>query len=86
MNELSLFQFGPQEVRELEKDGEPWFVAKDVAEILGYRNAPDMVRNLDEDESDTQILRIRSDNGVEQNREITLINEAGLYSAILRST
>lgn len=64
---------------------EPWFVATDVSEILGYRNAPDMTRSLDDDEAATHNLRIRSDNGVEQSREVTIINESGLYSAILRS-
>ena len=34
--------------------------------MLLYRNAPDMTRNLDDDEADTRILRIRSENGVEQ--------------------
>lgn len=64
---------------------EPWFVATDVSEILGYRNAPDMTRSLDDDEAATHNLRIRSDNGVEQSREVTIINESGLYSAILKS-
>ncbi|MEM9424772.1 MAG: Bro-N domain-containing protein, partial [Spirochaetota bacterium] len=81
MDELSLFQFGPQEVRELEKDGEPWFVAKDVAEILGYSSTKDMTRLLDGDEKEGQILPTLGGN-----QEMTLINEAGLYSAILRST
>ena len=68
-----------------DQQGEPWFVAADIAKVLLYRNAPDMTRNLDDDETGTHILRIRSENGVEQDREVTIINESGLYSAILRS-
>ncbi|MEM9424798.1 MAG: Bro-N domain-containing protein, partial [Spirochaetota bacterium] len=74
-------QFGPQEVRELEKDGEPWFVAKDVAEILGYSDTQAMTRSLDEDEKGVQTLHTLGGN-----QELTLISESGLYSAILRST
>ena len=42
-----------------------------------------MTRNLDDDETGTHILSIRSENGVEQDREVTIINESGLYSATL---
>ena len=45
-----------------------WFVADDVAKSLDYEIATNMTRNLDEDETDKQSLRIRSDNGVEQDR------------------
>lgn len=72
-------------VRVLSRDGEPWFVAADIAEPLGYRDAANMTRNLDDDEKGTHNLSIRSDNGIEQLREVLIINESGLYSAILRS-
>ncbi|MCG9055672.1 Bro-N domain-containing protein [Laribacter hongkongensis] len=72
-------------VRVLSRDGEPWFVAADIAELLGYRDAANMTRNLDDDEKGTHNLSIRSDNGIEQLREVLIINESGLYSAILRS-
>jgi len=75
-----IFAFDDQMVRTVERDGEYWFVAKDVALALDYRNAPDMTRNLDEDEKGTQIVRTL---GGEQ--ELTIINESGLYSAILSS-
>jgi len=64
-----------------DENNEPWFVAKDVAEILGYRKASDMVRNLDEDEA--QKVRLTDETGRLQ--EMVIINESGLYSAILRS-
>lgn len=57
MNELQIFQnseFG--EIRTIEKDGEPWFVGKDVAEILGYANASKAVSTHVDDEDKTFIM------------------------------
>lgn len=48
--QLVAFQFGKREVRTVIVDNEPWFVAKDVAEILGYSETAMMTRRLDEDE------------------------------------
>ncbi|MCG9078970.1 BRO-N domain-containing protein [Laribacter hongkongensis] len=81
----AIFNFNDHTVRILDKDGELWFVASDVAAALEYRDAANMVRNLDGDEADTHILSTRSENGIEQDREVTIISESGLYSAILRS-
>ena len=80
-NEIQVFQndrFGT--IRALSVDGEPWFVAKDVAKTLGYRMASDMTRRLDDDEKGTRSVRTP---GGEQ--ELSVITEAGLYSAILGS-
>ena len=83
MSNISVYNFNQNEVRTIvNDDGEIWFVASDVATVLGYRNAPDMVRNLDNDEvSTTQIVRSSSGG----NPNITIINESGLYSATLKS-
>jgi prophage antirepressor-like protein len=67
-------------------EGDPWFIATDIAQALGYRNAPDMTRLLDADEADKHNLRSRSANGVEQSRTVTIISESGLYSAIFSSS
>ena len=67
-------------IRALIIDGEPWFVAGDIAKILDYRSAYDMTRILDEDERGTQIVRTLGGN-----QRATIINESGLYSSILRS-
>lgn len=48
-------------VRVIVIDGDPWFVATDVAAALDYRNAPDMTRFLDDDEKGTHILRTLGD-------------------------
>lgn len=63
-----------------DQQGEPWFVAADIAQALEYRMASDMTRWIDEDERGTQIVRTPSGD-----QEMTVINESGLYSAILRS-
>ena len=71
-------EFG--KVRVIEKDESMWFIATDIAKILEYRNASDMGRNLDDDEKGTHIVRTP---GGEQT--VVIINESGLYSAILKS-
>ena len=45
MNELSIFNYSQNEVRTVQVNGEPWFVAKDVASILGYSNPQKAVRD-----------------------------------------
>lgn len=83
MNELKIFNnpdFG--EVRTLSIDGEPWFVGKDVAAILGYAKPLNaLATHIDEDESLKQGLI--DSMGREQNA--IFINESGLYSLVLSS-
>lgn len=67
-------------VRVISQDGESWFVAGDIAEILGYREAKDMARNLDDDEKGAHIVPTLGGD-----QAVLIINESGLYSAILRS-
>lgn len=68
-------------VRTIVKDGEPWFVGKDVAEILGYSNTPKAIRDhVDSDDKLTERFVLSG-----QNREAIVINESGLYSLILGS-
>lgn len=79
-NAVQSFDFNGWRLRGLLIDGEPWFIAKDVAESLGYRMASDMTRRLDEDEKGTRSVRTP---GGEQN--LTIISEPGLYEAIIGS-
>lgn len=74
------FQFDAQEIRSLLIDEQPWFVASDVAAALQYREAKDMTRNLDDDEKGRQTVPTLGGD-----QEMNIINESGLYSAILRS-
>ena len=81
MTTPAIFAFDSHAVRvQQDANGDPWFVATDVAAVLGYRNAPDMVRNLDDDEKGTHNLRTPGGD-----QEVSTINESGLYSAIFRS-
>lgn len=69
------------EVRAVEINGEGWLVGKDVAEVLGYSNSRDALSNHvdDEDKASVAIYDGR------QNRNMTIINESGLYSLVLSS-
>lgn len=83
MNEIQIFknaEFG--EVRTLTgADGETWFVGKDVADILQYQNGSrDINRHVDEEDKATVAIHDGS-----QNRNVTVINESGLYSLVLSS-
>lgn len=102
MNEVKIFentQFG--QIRVIERDGEPWFVGKDVAEILGYSNTKDaLLTHVDEDDKrilqrseiatienhlPNEVFPVNFVPGDVPNRGLTIINESGLYSLVLRS-
>lgn len=76
-----LFSFKGQQVRTVTIDGEPYFVGKDVANILGYSNGSRDI-NAHTDEEDRLKYQIST---AGQMREQTVINESGLYSLILGS-
>lgn len=81
--EIQIFandQFG--EVRTLTKNGEPWFVGKDVADILGYSNPRDALAKHVDDEDKNSVAIC---DGTPGNPNATIINESGLYSLILSS-
>ena len=68
-------------VRAIERNGEPWFIGKDMAEILGYTNTAKAIRDhVDDEDKLTERIVLSG-----QNREVFLINESGLYSLILGS-
>ncbi|WP_405120743.1 Bro-N domain-containing protein [Pseudomonas leptonychotis] len=79
-NNVIHFDFDKKQVRALLINEQPWLVAADVAAALEYRIAGNMTRMLDEDEKGAHIV---STPGGAQ--EMLVINESGLYSAILRS-
>ena len=83
-NEVQIFeseQFG--KLRAIEIDGEPWFVGKDVATVLGYSNPRKALADHVDDEDRMDGVTIRDSIGRNQNP--ILINESGLYSLILSS-
>lgn len=82
MNELTVFnneEFG--EVRTITIDGEPWFVGKDVAEVLGYSNP----RKAMIDHVDTEDKGVTKCDTLGGAQEMAIINESGLYSLIISS-
>ena len=83
MNQLQNFNFNGAQVRALTINNEPYFVGKDVAEILGYKNTRDAL-NKHVDSEDKNIVAIRD--GIKKgNPNQTVINESGLYSLIISS-
>ncbi|HDG5651433.1 TPA: ORF6C domain-containing protein [Staphylococcus aureus] len=81
MQELQTFNFEELPVWTLEVDGEPYFIGKDVADILGYTNSRKTLSDH-VDEEDKLTSRIVTSG---QNRNVTIINESGLYSLIFSS-
>lgn len=82
MKDMMIFQnpeFG--EVRAQEINGEPWFVLKDVCDVLGIKNAREAAKRLDEDDVGQTDVVDRA--GRMQN--MSIINESGLYTTIIRS-
>lgn len=82
MNDLKIFnnlEFGA--IRVFERENTPWFVGKDVADILGYQNGSrDINRHVDEEDRHKVMLFDGN-----QDKETIIINESGLYSLILSS-
>jgi len=84
MNEIQIFEneeFG--RIRTLLIDGEPWFIGKDVTEILGYAKARNAVTaHVDEEDRTHALIQGGCSTGLQ---DTLLINESGLYSLILSS-
>lgn len=82
-NELQIFnhpQFG--DIRALNIDGEPWFVAKDVAEALGYSNSRDAIaKHVDGEDKNTVAIH----DGIPGNPNQAVINESGIYALVFGS-
>lgn len=82
MNELQIFnneEFG--EIRTVTIDGEPWFVGKDIATILGYAD-PRSTVSKKVDAEDKGVAKMDTPSGTQ---EMTIINESGMYSLVIGS-
>ena len=78
---LQLFAFEGSQVRALEIKNEPWFVGKDLTNILGYTNGPKAIKDhVDEEDKLSERIVMSG-----QHRQAFLVNESGLYSLILSS-
>jgi prophage antirepressor-like protein len=88
---LKIFEFEGRQVRIVEKDGQPWWVAKDVCDVLGLTNPTESIKSLDEDEKmGLRNSEVASLLGLEANRALypqglNIISESGLYTLITRS-
>lgn len=79
-NELTVFNYGSNELRTEVINGSPWFIARDLCISLGLSDTNKALQGLDDDEKLTRTLFVSG-----QNREVKLVNEPGMYSLILRS-
>lgn len=79
MNNLIPFQFESNQIRVIDRDGAPWFVAADVCGALGIKNPSDAISKLDDDERGLAL--IETPGGAQR---VAIINESGLYTLILR--
>ena len=80
MNEMQVFNFEEHEVRTIIKDGEPWFVAKDVAEVLGYQDKKSAIK-----QHCKKVNKIKGGDSPFGIVDINIIPESDLYRLIMRS-
>ncbi|MFA5638380.1 MAG: phage antirepressor KilAC domain-containing protein [Anaerovoracaceae bacterium] len=81
MNELQIFSYEGQEVRTIQRNGAPWWVLKDVCDVLELSNSRMIADRLDED--DVSLAYVTDSLGRQQ--QTSIVNESGLYNVILRS-
>lgn len=82
---LQVFAFeGRSNIRVVMKDGDPWFVAKDVCDVLGLSNSRKAVRALDDEDKST-VTKSYGTSPKGGNPNMTIISESGLYTLIFRS-
>lgn len=77
---LQIFNYNEKQIRTVAIDGEPWFVLKDVCEVLGISKYRDVAERLDEDERGS--VRVDTLGGTQR---MAAVNESGLYHVIIRS-
>lgn len=78
---VEVWVFEGSTVRTVQMDGEPWFIAKDIAGVLGYTNARKAISDHVDDD-DKGVTKCDTPGGMQ---DLTIINESGLYSLILSS-
>lgn len=82
MNDIQLFAFKNKRIRTLIFNNEPWFIGKDVADILGYSNPRDASsKHVDDEDKNSVAIR----DGNKGNPNQTIINESGVYGLIFSS-
>ena len=76
---FTIFRFGENEIRVIDKNGEPWFVAADVCSALDLTNSRMSLKALDDDEKG-----VSSTYTVQGNQEVAVVSESGMYTLVLR--
>ncbi len=79
-NDVQIFAYTNKNVRTIIKDGEPWFVLKDVCDVLEITNSKNVAARLDDDEKGVHLM-----DSLGGTQKTTIINKPGLYKVILRS-
>lgn len=77
---MQIFEYQGNEVRTIQHGDEVWWVLRDVCRVLGMTTPAKVARRLDDDEKG--VSQIHTPGGTQ---EVTIVNEPGLYSVILRS-
>lgn len=81
MNGLKVFFYKGKDVRTIQRNGEPWWVLKDVCDVLGLTTPARVAERLDEDE----VSQTHLTDAIGRQQETLILNESGLYNVILRS-
>lgn len=81
MSNIQVFVYNKSQVRTIEKDGQTWWVLKDVCAVLGISQPIRVAERLDNDE----VNQIHLIDKMGRNQKVYVVNESGLYSVILRS-
>ena len=80
MNQLQIFNYNSKIIRTVQRDGEIWFVLRDVCQVLDLGSPHKVADRLDTDEKGRNLIPTPGGD-----QETTIINESGLYHVILRS-
>ena len=80
MNELQIFSYEGNDIRTIQKEGDPWWVLKDICKVLEIGNSRMAAERLDDDEKGVSIIDTPGGK-----QALTVISESGLYNMILLS-
>jgi prophage antirepressor-like protein len=81
MNNLMKFSYNNSDVRVMDQNGEPWFLATDLCDVLGVKNGPSAISRLDPVDVSTIVLNDSALGGPPR----TIVNESGMYELVLSS-
>lgn len=79
-NDLQTWRYSGSVIRTVTKDGEPWFVAKDLSDLLQFRDAANALRSLEDSERGTHVVSTLGGDQL-----MTVVSESGMYALIFKS-